>query len=465
MFCKQCGNPTTNNSDLCPNCANNQTVPNNSQPKKSKTKTLLCILIPVLAVILLTIAFFAIKGIGGSSIAGRSGADGSDSGLNLFGNDISSGKNYYGYNAVIDNEHGEFYIGGAAPSEINQTGEFSGLTVTYADENKEMPLQWLDIYKNAYDGKSLYGRIADNYTLYKTTFDSSSHATAEIWVDESLLSDYNLRSNCMYYFQAEDDYVYFIYSPSPEYFVAETENAYRLGRISKDGKEIFLYDEIASSYAIQDGWIYFYNNGYTYDHNSKSYTATEENIGIYKMTVDGNRKTALKTDFAEIYQPSGSSILCCDKLSIYGNYLYYLDYTDSGQSRIYRMDLDGRHTEVISANGASRYTVDVDNDVVYYSTGERNTYSSTTRKLYKINLSFGEETEIMEMKYIDDSDFSLYNNNLYFTGNSSTMMYFAIAGARYDIANDNLQYLYGKENDDESGYSFYWEDSSVDSFN
>lgn len=41
------------------------------------------------------------------------------------------------------------------------------------------------------------------------------------------------------------------------------DSLYKIGKMSFDGKEVDWYDVVASSYTIDDGYIYYFNNGYT----------------------------------------------------------------------------------------------------------------------------------------------------------------------------------------------------------
>ncbi len=364
---------------------------------------------------------------------------------------------------VIKNQYGEYYLNGSNAINLADTGKFNSLSVTYDNEATEMNLGGLNVYTSAYDGESFYGRIADNSTLFKTTLDSKSHANAKTWVNSSNLSAMGLRTACMYYFQADGDYIYFLYLPTTEYFQAEKENAYKLGRISKDGKDIYLYDEIASSYAVKDGWIYYYNNGYVYNKNSKSYSYKKENAGIYKIKVDGSGKQTLKNNFIESSKETTEAIRCCDKLKIYGDYLYYLDYSESGKSRVCRMNFDGKQVEYISANGAYNYAVDTDNNYLYYSTGELGFAQLEKRRLYQLNMTAGEDKSLMKLSY-GSIDFSVHNNTLYFfdynftPGNTNNHR---VSGLRYDIQNEKLQKLMGYFDNSSIPY-FYWEDVAIE---
>ena len=381
----------------------------------------------------------------------------------------------YEYGNVIKNPFGEYYLSGSVTVNLADTGEFNCSSVTYDNEADEMILGGLHPYSTAYDGESFYGRIADNDTLFKTSFDSKSHTNAKTWVSNTNLSNMGLRAACMYLFQADGDYIYFSYQPTPEYFQTELENAYKLGRISKDGKDIYLYDEIASSYAVKDGWIYYYNNGYVYNNNSKSYSYKSENAGLYKMKVDGSGKRTLKNGFVESSKETTDAIRCCDKLKIYGDYLYYLDYSESGKSRVCKMNFDGKQVEYISANGAFNYAVNTENNILYYSTGELGLAQLDKRTLYQLNMTAGEEKSLLKLSY-GNIDFSVYNNKLYFfdynftLGNNDTHR---VSGMRYDIQNEKLQNLMGYYDIQDindgiftervrKGPYFYWEDAAIE---
>ncbi len=488
MFCRQCGNQMNDNDRFCPKCGfDNMPQPNSSsiptqqqvtpttpqpvqqstpqpqvtppvqqftpQPQmtpptekqKKKSKKPLIAIISLVLVVAIGIGIFFMLPKGTASTIPNS--------------------------AVFKNQYGEYYLG---TFNLENTGEFTGSTVTYDGEEKEVNLGGFHPYTTAYTDECFYGRIGDNATLFKTSFDSKSHANAEIWVNETNLSNMDLRAACMCYFQADEDYIYFSYQPPLEYFISELEDAYKLGRISKDGKDIYLYDEVASSYAVKDGWIYYYDNGYVYDESQNRYGYNENNIGIYKMKVDGSSKQTLNDDFTEDDNEATDAIRCCDKLRIYGDNLYYLDYSVSGKSRVCRMDLDGNQLEYLSENGAFNYAVDAENNYLYYSSGELGNAQIDKRTLYQVNLNTGEEESLMKLSY-GNIDFSVYNNTLYFfdysfaPGNNEAHK---VSGMRYDIQNKKLQNLMGYYDIQDikdgiftervtKGPYFYWEDATI----
>ena len=71
--------------------------------------------------------------------------------------------------------------------------------------------------------------------------------------------------------QSDGQYVYFINIPLKDFWPVYKKNAYKLGRISLDGSKIEPFgDIIASTYTLSNNSLYYYDNGYTYNKNSKN---------------------------------------------------------------------------------------------------------------------------------------------------------------------------------------------------
>ena len=373
--------------------------------------------------------------------------------------------------AVIKNQYGEYYFGGVYPVKMDGE-EITALTASYEDEEDDF--RGLNLYNSAYDGETFYGRVGDNSELYKVTFADEDNVNVDIWVDEYDLEDTGLRAECMRYFQNDGEYIYFAYIPGPEYFYSELENAYKIGRISKDGKDIFLYDITASTYAVKDGWIYYYDNGFEYSKSLEYYEYDEAKTSIGKIKVDETAQTTLREVLEENEKDPSEEIRCCDQMKIFGDKLYFLDYSTDGDSRVCRMNFDGSDVEYVSENGAFNYTVDTASNKLYYTEGELGLSEAGKRTMYEVDLSSKNENELLDLFSRNYLDFSIYNNYIYFMDYSTFtagMNKPNICGMRYNRDTKQMETLMGNYvvedvvGDDgfterhQDGPFFYWEET------
>lgn len=338
--------------------------------------------------------------------------------------------------------------------------------VHYEDESKdsteitdeEQKVLSFSTDESVYDGNTIYAQYdEDKSKLYKFSFIDDETVEKSVWVSEKTLNnsdvvtekeDKNLGyTGNMNYWRLDGDYVYFIYYSGPEYFPIERNIAYRLGRIKKDGSSIELIDdEIASSYTVKDDWIYYYDNGYTYDVNlSKVDKIDSDRAGIYKMKCDGSQKKKLLDHFNEADSQNYERL--CGSIEIYGEYLYFLDGTEKGKSRVCRMKTDGSDFEYVSENSAYNYTLDVDKNALYYITGKYNQSSLDSRTVYKTELNANNEEIIFEYGCYGNPDFTVYNDYLYFS-NYNFGSVGDLVGLRYNLKTnekDKLNAFYESE--------------------
>ena len=93
--------------------------------------------------------------------------------------------------------------------------------------------------------------------------------------------------------KTDGDYVYFITEPQKDYVNVDKPIYYKLGRISFDGKTIESVNSItASSYTIDNGWIYYFDNGYV--GNENDFSIESENVGLYKIKIDAVKSRSCK---------------------------------------------------------------------------------------------------------------------------------------------------------------------------
>lgn len=385
---------------------------------------------------------------------------------------------------VIHNSNGEYYIKAANIVKLEDDGSVTAVKYNEADDEKYAIA--ISDEKSVYIDGSIYAQQSDITTeLYKFDFtDKTDTMERSVWVDEDTLlnSDVTISSNYtgnMSYWNADGDYVYFICNPTTDYFQSEKGIAYRLGRISKDGKTIeFIGEETASAYTVKDGWIYFYDNGYTYESNN--FNIDYERAGIYKMKGDGSEKTLLLDGFEPddrinnyIFDEYNT---LCDKMNIYNDYLYFIDYSVRGESRVCRVKFDGSGYERISDNGAYCYTINLDKNNMYYASGEGGYSQTGKRTIYEASLNDNAEKELFEYGSIGEPVISYYNGYLYFKNCGqfvATVNDKGVSGMRYNLVEEKMERLYGYyeiekttdgifESQNKKGPYFYWEEYTSD---
>ena len=252
--------------------------------------------------------------------------------------------------------------------------------------------------KVAKDGDVFYGKCGDLDGLYKITVTGENAAKYEEWVSEDKLRNsvlgYTYIESAYYVtnlsgFTVDGDYVYGYVAVSDG--LSSTSNYedlnYRIFRISKSGDSIELVGDEnvrATSFVLSDGWIYYSDNGYYYEKNTDKYD--EERRGIYKIKTDGSDKTKISGEFGEIGF-SKRALGCAAALTVYGDKLYYINTADDG-SLLYRMGLDGSDNEKLTDKPVSMYTVDAENDSIYYLDQEYiDTNYIRNFSMYKLDLS------------------------------------------------------------------------------
>ncbi len=434
-YCGKCGTPLNENG-LCPKCqllpnhTSTQTISDNNN-KKRKSKTLLIVSI-VLAAILLVSGVVAC----------------------LFCFDVfsTSIENEITAHSLVITQDDHVYFSGCG-SLIDISNDEQPMLLTTFDDNQTLGLL---SDKSAYDGENIYSLISDHREIYKQTINGDGFATQEIFVNEQSLKDAFtnklgtdvINPASIHDLSICDNYLCFFFAPSLEFAVSDSDVAYKIGKINLDTKEIDFFDDIhASALAAKDGWIYYFDNGYTYNTSNNTYTTNSNIFGIYKMRIDGSENQLLLDGFEQDSSDMNDSSLLCNDFQIYDDYLYFTDDSKEGQSRVCRIMLDGSQKEYLTKEGAYNYTVDINNNKVYYSTGLFNMADEDARTVYEVSMETGDETELF--KVTGNREFTVYDDYLYISDMyqfiSFTKDGVLPCGKRYNLTNGSAETLYGKK--------------------
>lgn len=322
----------------------------------------------------------------------------------------------------------------------------NGQLIDITDDDKPQPVTTntdydyvpLTSHQSCYDTEYIYTIYPKQSALYKFKI-RPDEFEREIWVEEKSLESAfstkfgldNFETSNMYDLCICDDYVFFYYYPEGNAALQNSNTPFRVGKISLDGKDIsFLDSDIRASSIVSDGdYIYYFDNAY----NSKGKS------GIYRMKADGSDKELLLDGFKK-ESSNDSSAFLCNNLRIFSDYLYFIDDSKEGKSRVCRVNLSGSDKEYVSKQGAYRYTV-YDN-TLYYSLGERQKSLGKARDVYCVQI--GSQKEDLLFKTDGAREFTVYNNYLYVCDyhhlNTNTNGK-NIIGGRYNLSDKTMETL------------------------
>lgn len=380
-----------------------------------------------------------------------------------------------------------YYFSGHYMFLLNDNGTVTVPTITWTSEEEPeaRPYAATDIHECAFDGNNIYQQYkSDCENIYMDDFSDTSNFTKNILINEKWLEiflgeKYQCILSGMTDFQADGDYIYFRYEAPRENFHKTLNENYRLGRFKKDGSSIELLNDIANDFIVKDGWIYFYDNGYTYDKSNNKSDLDLSRAGIYKMKTDGSEKTLLLGELRSDYMDYAIYRIC-DNLKIYGDLIYFQKFDENDDSKVYCMSLDGSNLKAVTKESAFNYTVS--GDMLFYSTGKRLVSQIDPRSLKKVFLNDGSEEEMFKISGSYYLEFTVYNNYLYFNDGGTRMYAKCIklgsdekpscCGQRYNLLENKMENIYGYQiakivlnNDGFETYSlikgdtFYWKDA------
>ena len=379
-------------------------------------------------------------------------------GMTVISGCSSAEKTSTGNEVVVNNNGNDYYLDAGIIVNLGKNGELSAVGCEATEDNNNVQYvdniapEKLSKYKSVYINNAIYCVKESN--LYKYTFTDNKNILKkeEITINSDAFAD-EYGSKLIYDLKTDGQYLYFIIKPSTDYMSAVSKDSlYKIGKMSFDGKEVDWYDVVASSYTIDDGYIYYFNNGYTPD--GGSYSFNFENSGLYKMKLDGSGKELMYNDF-EPESDTKNQLYFYDlkDMKVYGDYLYFANYSSKGENKVCRIKKDGSDFETVSKNSAYSLSFDTENNKLYYI-GRGDNTGLAKRKCYEILLDTFDETELFEIG-INEPDVYYYNNYLYLNYADTALaadissVSSVMIGERYDTVNKKLELLYGHYNKQE----------------
>ena len=377
-------------------------------------------------------------------------------GMTVISGCSSSEKTSTGNEVVVNNNGNDYYLDAGIIVNLGKNGELSAVGCEATEDNNNVQYvdniapEKLSKYKSVYINNAIYCVKESN--LYKYTFTDNKNILKkeEITINSDAFAD-EYGSKLIYDLKTDGQYLYFIIKPSMDYMSAVSKDSlYKIGKMSFDGKEVDWYDVVASSYTIDDGYIYYFNNGYTPD--GGSYSFNFENSGLYKMKLDGSGKELMYNDF-EPESDTKNQLYFYDlkDMKVYGDYLYFANYSSKGENKVCRIKKDGSDFETVSKNSAYSLSFDTENNKLYYI-GRGDNTGLAKRKCYEILLDTFDETELFEIG-INEPDVYYYNNYLNYADTALAADISSVSsvmiGERYDTVNKKLELLYGHYNKQE----------------
>ncbi len=175
-----------------------------------------------------------------------------------------------------------------------------------------------------------------------------------------------------------------------------------LFKINADGTgNMKLSDDIVSSFAVSDNWIYYSTKKSNDEMNDLEKKSPPDKLttiivgGVYKMKTDGSEKKKL----ADIDLTSGV-------IRVSDNWIYY---TNSGG--IYKMMIDGTGKTKVAHNAGLQVVKD---NWIYY------TYDEVHQFMYRIKTDGTEKTQIVND---NTADFNLNGNYIYYSVHGGNGIY------------------------------------------
>ena len=309
--------------------------------------------------------------------------------------------------SFVKTSYGNVYSGLNISEVSEEPANIDDMTITSGDEA-------LKLYSTsvAKDGDTFYGRNGSNRDLVKMTVKGKNSGEIEPWVSEEQLKNSVLGSDGgkryaydIGGFFADGDYIYGYVAGSADFMASHYDLNYRLFRISKSGDTIeFVGDESVRAYEFveSDGWIYYVDNGYTYESGRPDYDTSR--VGIYKIKTDGSGKTKLSGDFeGEKGSYKDRNYGNAAALTVSGSKLYFLDLTSGYYNvsmdvkKLCKLDLGTKEVEVCENVQVATifYSMTYDDGYLYFDCDG----TVMNGKYKRFSVSSG---ELQRIKYTDN---------------------------------------------------------------
>lgn len=380
-------------------------------------------------------------------------------GMTVISGCSSSEKTSTGNEVVVNNNGNDYYLDAGIIVNLGKNGELSAVGCEATEDNNNVQYvddivpEKLSKNKSVYINNAIYCVKESN--LYKYTFTDNKNILKkeEITINsDAFVDEYSVKM--INELTSDGKNLFFIIKPEQNYITEQKDyskdSLFKIGKMSFDGKKVDWYDDVvASSYTINDGYIYYFNNGYTPD--GDSYSFNFEKSGLYKMKIDGSGKELMYNDFeTESDTKNQLYFYNLKDMKVYGDYLYFANYSSQGENKVCRIKRDGSDFETVSKNSAYSLSFDTENNKLYY-VGRSDTTGLAKRKCYEISLDTFDETELFEIS-INEPDVYYYNNYLYLNYADTALaadISSVMIGERYDTVNQKLELLYGHYNKQE----------------
>lgn len=372
--------------------------------------------------------------------------------LQLFNHSDSDSDNY---SNVFTNQYGSYYTSGSVLVLINDDGTMEKVVYYDIDSANEKKDACINPNSAVFDTDCIYAQSdegLENNKLYKYHFIDKTTLERTVWVQDNVLKESVLWVNkydaCgldTKNWIKSGDYIFFLYVPNKSYIHFDSKDAYTICRVKKDGSSIESFSSNrVSSFTVNNNWIYFWENGYVDSH--KWYN--DKFVGLKKMRFDSSEEITILSGL-ELSSKMQTPLLCniCDQLKSIEQYVYFIDRSVSGKSRLYRINTqDNDCIELISKESVKSYGIDLEQNKVYYVTDNLDINSDTKPNFIVHNLNTGEESVLLEGILNSDYEVPLImGDQIFFYNAFSTVKNNKdICGAKYMIKKKTLKYLYGQ---------------------
>lgn len=336
----------------------------------------------------------------------------------------------------------KYYIKAGMILNINDMNEVKAVGVkaddkshfmnSYCNYTNDIEPVYLADYRSVLVGNTIYtSYISDDDDfaegIYKYTFtDDPCVLKKEVWIDKDKLDDSEISistgyHNSIFDLKADGNYIYFINAPVIDYknsYRNENNDTYlKMCRINLKTNEIELFDDvIATTYTIDNGWIYYFDDGNT-NELSNDYGIDKDRSGIYKIKTDGTQKEKLYS-----LEETSSGYVDFRQLEIHNDKIYFIDPLN--EEKLCCVNKDGSDYKVISENSVCSYAYNENEKSFYYFNFS---YDDLIGNLYKINSDNTEEKMNGDFRgsyyYIDYCDSKIYfsgGGNLFYNVNYNT---------------------------------------------